>query len=63
MVKIRRVLVVLIAALPLTVVAGATQATASGPSYGNSDAAVALYVGSEEGVRANDRYPEGSTAF
>jgi hypothetical protein len=55
MLKIRRVLVVFMAALPLAVVAGATRATADTPA--------AFYVGSEEGVAANLRYPDGSTAF
>ena len=63
MVKIRRVLLVLIASLPITVAAGATHATASGPTSGNTGADHPSYVGPEEGVSANDRYPEGSTAF
>jgi hypothetical protein len=57
MVKIRRVLVALIAALPITAVVNATHASAGEPSYRNADAAPAMYVGAEEGVRANERYP------
>jgi len=63
MVKFRRALVVVIAALPLSVAAGATPATASGPILRNAGAAEAVYVGAEEGIPANERYPEGSTAF
>jgi hypothetical protein len=63
MVKIRRVLVVLIAALPVTVVAGATQATAGESSYQSSGAHQVMLVGPNEGTRANERYPEGSPAF
>ena len=63
MVKIRRVLVVLIAALPITAVADATPATASEPSYRTPDAVPAMYVGAEEGVRANERYPAAATGL
>jgi hypothetical protein len=60
MAKFRRALIVVIAALPLSVAAGSTPATASGPSLRNAGA---VYVGAEEGIPANERYPEGSTAF
>ena len=63
MAKFSRVLIVMIATLPLTVTAGATSATASGPTVRNAGAAEAVYVGAEEGTPANARYPEGSTAF
>jgi len=63
MAKIRRVLVVLIAALPITAVAEATPATASEPSYRNVDVAPAPYVGAEEGVPANERYPAATTGL
>jgi hypothetical protein len=63
MVKIRRVLAVLIAALPITAVAGATHATASEPSYRNPDAVPAMYVGAEEGVRPNERYPAATAGL
>jgi hypothetical protein len=63
MVKIRRLLVVLIAALPVTVAAGGTHATASAPSYGGTSATGTAYVGPEEGIRANERYPQGAAAF
>jgi len=62
-VKIRPVLVALIAALPITAVADATPATASEPSYQNGDVAPAPYVGAEEGVRANERYPATTTGL
>jgi hypothetical protein len=63
MVKMRHVLVVFMAALPVTVVAGATYATASESSYQGTGALDGIDVGSEEGVSANLRYPDGSTAF
>ena len=63
MVKVRRVLLVLIAALPITAVADAMPATASEPSYRNADVAPAPYVGAEEGVRANERYPAATTGL
>jgi hypothetical protein len=60
MVRIRHVLVFVMAALPVTVVAGATYANASESSY---ESPGAMYVGTEEGVSANLRYPDGATAF